>query len=196
MRNNNSHFQALLNYLTAIIRPVQLHYQLVSERIVRRKIMRQNNLQISSKFEQLIHNIHEKEKELKIHMQLQLGLETVYQLMGTSILLNYAYSDTKTNQGLTALFEQGEFSFMAVTLSSELVVGILLVMNLLSFIKAHYNGFVEGYALNYKFAGIILLLTSIICGVLVRIMSTTLFFSPSLGLFNLLRHYQGILIIQ
>ena len=180
--------------MKVIIQPVQLQYQLIADKAVKQKMLRQNNFQFSTKFEQLIHSIHEKEKELRIHIQLQLGLETVYQLMGTSILLNYAHSDTKSSQGLTSLFEHDTFTFMAVTLSSEFVIGILLAMNLFSFIKAHFNGFVEGYALNYSLSGKIMLLTFIICGGLIRIISATLYFSPSLGLFDLLHHYQGTML--
>ena len=132
-----------------------------------------------------------KEEEFGKHMRLQLSLETIFQLAGNVILLCYGYSHTRTTQGLAALFKEGTFVFMNVNLSSKFVLGILLVMNLATFIKVHFNGIVEGYSSNSKMAGKFMLVLSIFCGIVVRILSMTLYFSPTLGLLNLLHHYQS-----
>ena len=80
---------------------------------------------------------------------------------------------------------------MGLSLPSEVVIAFLLAVNLLSFINVHINGTVEGYASNYELLGKFTILLGIICAVFVRIASIVLYFSTSLGLFDLLRHYQG-----
>ena len=80
---------------------------------------------------------------------------------------------------------------MGFSIPPELVIAILLAINFLSFIKVQMNGMIEGYASNYHTLGKVMLLVSIICAILVGICSMTLYFSPSLGLFDLLHHFQG-----
>ena len=80
---------------------------------------------------------------------------------------------------------------MGFSLPPELVIGALLAINLLSFIKVQMNGMIEGYASNYSILGKVGLLITVICAALVRITSMTLYFSTTLGLFDLLRHFQG-----
>ena len=58
-------------------------------------------------------------------------------------------------------------------------------------VKYHYRGLVEGYGSDYKFFGKLLVLCTIICGIMVKVMSCVMYFAPVLGLFNLLHHYQG-----
>ena len=80
---------------------------------------------------------------------------------------------------------------MGISLPTELVIGTLLAINFLGFIKVQLNRMIEGYASNYSILGKVMLLISIICATLVRIASMTLYFSTTLGLFDLLTHYQG-----
>ena len=82
-----------------------------------------------------------------------------------------------------------DIDFMGFSLPPELVIGAAI--NFMSFIKVQMNGMIEGYASNYQTLGKVMLLVSIICAILVRICSMTLYFSPSLGLFDLLHHFQG-----
>ena len=131
------------------------------------------------------------ERDLTKHNQVQLGFETIYQLIGTSILICYANSDTKTRQGLTAFFEEQNYSIMGFTLTSEVVITILLALNLFSIIKAHFTGIIAGYASNYQSVGKFMILLCITLNSIVRVWSIILYFSPVLGLFNLLNHYQG-----
>ena len=179
------------NVITAVIKSIQLHYQLVTAKFIRLQIIRQNDLSFAKQFEELCRKIENLESALKNHIQLQLGFETVYQLMGTNILLFYAYSNTKTRQGLTALFEHEPFSILGIDLSPSHVVALLLALNLLSFVKAQVSGIVDGYVSNYSFFGKGLIILAVLCSCIVGIMSKTLFFAPILGLFNLLHHYQG-----
>ena len=108
-----------------------------------------------------------------------------------SSLLFFAYSKTRARQGLSSLFVSETDVFRGLSLPSELLIALLLIINLLSFIKVQMNGRIEGFASNYSFTGKTIIMLGIICGALVRIASMTLFFSTNLGLFDLLHHYQG-----
>ena len=149
-------------------------------------MLRLTDKSYAPEFEEIVWMIKELEAKLTKHIRLQVGLETTYQTIGNAILFFYASSSTKTRQGLAALFQEDAFSFLGLTLKSETVVAILLVLNLLSLIRAHFQGFID-YSLFGKFLGFV----TIMCATIVRIMSCVFYFTPALGLFDLLRHYQS-----
>ena len=95
------------------------------------------------------------------------------------------------NQGLTAFFETGSIDIMGLHITPKIFIVVLLVMNMVGYIKAHFSGMVVGYASNYNSFSKFLLLLSIFCCSIVQIWSKILYFSPALGLFDLLHHYQG-----
>ena len=71
-----------------------------------------------------------------------------------------------------------------------------MAMNLASFINVHTNGILQGYSSNNNLVGKLMLMLCIFCGSLIRIASMILYFAPTLGLFNLLPHYQGRLLFE
>ena len=87
---------------------------------------------------------------------------------------------------------QDKIVILSIPLSSKFVLGVLMAMNLASFINVHTNGILQGYSSNNNLVGKLMLMLCIFCGSLIRIASMTLYFSPTLGLFNLLHHYQGM----
>ena len=120
------------------------------------------------------------------------GIMAFSQLVLNLILSVYATSLTRTTQELVALFKANNFMFMNMEIPSILILAVSLTLNILSFCNVYFSGFTNGYGSNCKFVGKMLLMLSIISGSCVRIFSITLYFSPTLGLFNLLHHYQGI----
>ena len=149
-----------------------------------------NDQTMAPSFQEIVMKIQCLEKEVLMHTRLQLGLETIFQMTANAILLLYARSTTRARQGLTSLFDKG-IDFMGFYLPPELVIGLLLAINLMSFIKVQMNGMIEGYASNYSILGKVVMLLNVICSTMVRIASMTLYFSTTLGLFDLLGHYQG-----
>ena len=181
---------------TAIIQPIQLQYELIATRLIKKKLLLMDDVKMAPNFKELVVRIRFLEEQLIRHSRLQLGLETMFQVTGNSILLFFAYSKTRARQGLSKIFDSdtnilGEFSWLEFSLPSELIIAFLLILNLLCFVKVQMNGTIEGFVSNYSFMGKIMILLGIICGALVRIASMTLFFSTNLGLFDLLHHYQG-----
>ena len=184
-------WNVLLNILTSAVQPIILHHQLVVAKVVRVRLLKQNDLALSPCYYEVCSRIKRKQEALSKQTRLQLSIETTFQLVGDVILLLYGYSATRTTQGLASMFMQPMVVIIGIPLSSEVVLGLLLAMNLASFINVHINGILEGYSSNNSIAGRSMLTLSILCGSLVRVASMTLYFSPTLGLFNLLHHYQG-----
>ena len=159
-------------------------------KLVKQKLLILNDVTMAPNFEEVVVKIKCLEEEIVRHTRLQLGLETIFQVTANAILLLYAQTSTRARQGLSSLFDK-YIDFMGFSLPPELVIGALLAINLMSFIKVQMNGMTEGYASNYSILGKVVLLITIICAALIRISSMTLYFSTALGLFDLLRHYQG-----
>ena len=181
----------IIHILTAVIRPIILQYQLTVSKFMRTRILKQKDLSLASSWEKVCAKIKTQEKELYYQARLQLGLETIFQLAGNVVLLCYGFSETKTSQELAALFKQDNKTVWNITFSSNFILGVLLAMNLITFVRVNFRCIVEGYGSNCKIIGKMLLLTCIAIGSLIRISSMTLYFAPTLGLYNLTRHYQG-----
>ena len=181
----------MLDVFTAIIQPIQLQYELVATRLIKKKLLFMDNAKMAPNFEEVVMRIKFLEEQMIRHSKLQLGLETIFQVTGNVILLFFAYSKTRGRQGLSSLFQSDTDIFSGFSLPSELLIALLLLFNLLSFVKVQMNGIIQGFASNYSFIGKTMILLSIICAALVRTGSMTLYFSTNLGLFDLLHHWQG-----
>ena len=90
----------LFSILTTATDPIQLHCQLVSMKYIRQKILAWKCLVFASYFEEISRRIEKIESQISMHTQRQQGFETIFQLIGTSVLTFYALSKTKTSQGL------------------------------------------------------------------------------------------------
>jgi hypothetical protein len=182
----------VFNVLTAIVKPLILHHRLTVAKFARMKILEQNDMKLALRYNEICTAIQKIQNELNKHARLQLSIETIYQLAGSIILLCLGNSHTRTTQGLSAMFMQDEIVLMNIKISSNFVLGTFMAMNLTSFVKVHINGIVQEYSSNTKMAGKLMLILSILLGSLIRISSILLYFSPILGLFQLLHHYQGM----
>ena len=134
------------------------------------------------------------------HIKLELGWETIFQLSGQLILLALAYTETPTNEGLKTVFKekpiQEENFIMEVNTAIDVPIQtqILLVASVLfsfkSCITSHLkvlSAYREHFPLTSKFmAG---LFGFFACST--RVLAFIIYFTPALGLFNLLRHSQS-----
>ena len=125
--------------LTAVVKPLILHHRLTVAKIVRVKILKQNDMALASKYNEICTTIQSTQNELYRHARLHLSIETIYQLAGSIILLCLGYSHTRTTQGLSAMFMQDEIVIMNITISSNFVLGTFMAMNLTSFVSVHFN---------------------------------------------------------
>ena len=129
----------------------------------------------------------EKEKlkrSLNMHVKLELGLETVYQLAGQLILLILSYTETPTQNGLKTIFNEGQ-DFWTLFL---LILSIFL--SFYSCISSHWKALTacrEHFPFKSRF------ISALYClfGCLTRVTAIIMFFAGPLGLFDLLRHLQA-----
>jgi phosphatidylserine synthase len=122
------------------------------------------------------------------HKRYLLGTEAIYQLVGTAMLVCYAVSQTRTSQSLVGLFEEN--SFIGLPVPTKVAVTLSLVWSLCSFTVAHIIG-IGGHRDYFPYSSRMILACAVLIASLVRVMTITLYFTPTLGLFNLLRHFQG-----
>jgi hypothetical protein len=194
LRNRIGHvsmMKFIFDYITVAFRPIILHYRLVQARIIRKEVIEQNKSEFAPKFETICRKIAMMKTELLEQTQLQMGFETNFQLIVSSTLICFAYSETKTHQGFAGLFQEDDVKCFGIHLSSIAIIVILMTLSMITFIKTHVNGLAEGYFTYYCLLGKCLLLLSIMLGCLIRIASIILYFTPILGLFDTLHHYQG-----
>ena len=123
-------------------------------------------------------------RTLNRHIKLELGLETVYQLVMTLTLLFLSYTDTPVEKGLKTVFNEG-----LEPLSISLLI-TSIVLSAISFTSSHckvLNVCREHFPLKSCLAASLYSL----CGLITRVVAIILYFTVPLGLFSLLRHWQA-----
>ena len=121
------------------------------------------------------------------HVKLELGLETVFQLFGSLLLLFNALSSTRTTDALNQVFN--DINDNNKTISTFILVASAC-WSFKSCLKAHLYGLGycrEHFPLQSK---AIAAIYAFFAGTK-RILTFIMFFAPPLGLFNLLRHLQA-----
>ena len=121
---------------------------------------------------------------LNKHINLELGLETVYQLTITLILLLLAYTESPVEKGLKMVFNEGlgALSFFLLSGSN--------ILSAKSFTSSHckvLNIGREHFPLTSRLAATFYSL----CGLITRVVAMIMYFAVPLGLFSLLRHWQA-----
>ena len=122
-------------------------------------------------------------RSLNRHFKLELGLETVYQLVITLILLLLSYTETPVEKGLKTVFNEG---------LGALPLFLLTASNILSaksFTSSHckvLNVCREHFPFTSRLAASLYSL----CGLITRVVAMMMYFTVPLGLFSLLKHWQ------
>ena len=147
----------LLGTLLAAFKPIRLYHELATAKFIRKRLICFSNISLAIGLRVEVKKIEKLEKELTKHIKVQQGLETVFQITINTILVSYAYSSTKTRQGLAAVFTQDALVFMGIKISPEIIIAVLLSLNSLSLIRTHMSGFTLGYGSNYSLLGKLLL---------------------------------------
>ena len=126
----------------------------------------------------------ELKQSLNIHVKLELGLETIYQLSGQLILLFLAYTETPTQNGLKTIFNDGldPWNF------TLLITSIILSFN--GCISSHCKALMACRE-HFPFKTRLIASLYSLIGCIVRVCAIVMFFAGPLGLFSLLRHLQA-----
>ena len=132
----------------------------------------------------LILEREELKKDLYLLIKLELGLETVYQLAGQTILLLMAYSETSTQSGLKTMFK------VLLDWRGLLLITASILISFYSCITSHWKALT---ACREYFPAKSRIISSFysLFGCLTRVTAIIMFFTVPLGLFSLLRHHQG-----
>ena len=121
---------------------------------------------------------------LNHHLKLELGLETVYQLVITLILLLLSYTDTPVEKGLKTIFNKGLGALPLFLLTAK------NILSAKSFTTSHckaLNVCREHFPLTSRLAATMFSL----CGLITRVVAMIMYFTVPLGLFSLLKHWQA-----
>ena len=123
-------------------------------------------------------------RTLNCHIKLDLGLETVYQLAITLILLFLSYTKTPVEKSLKAVFNEG-----LEPLSISLLIAST-VLSAISFASSHCKG-LNVCREHFPFMSRLVASLYSLCGLITRVVAMIMYFTVPLGLFSLLRHWQG-----
>ena len=134
-------------------------------------------------------DLYKQKSKLNYHLRntikLELGIETIYQLTLQLILLLIAKSETRTSEAFDVVFKN-DFSKWTIIVS-------LILSTSWSFISCSL-AHIKGLMTNRNYFPIV---SKIIAGlgamisIIKRVSCIIIFFTPPLGLFNLLRHLQA-----
>ena len=141
-------------------------------------------LKLTPNDESLILAKEQMKRNLNMHVKLELGLETIYQMAGQLILLFMAYTETPTQSGLKSIFHKGRGTWPIILLVSS------IILSFYSCIASHWKALTacrEYFPFKSRF------ISGLYClfGCLTRVTAIIMFFAGPLGLFNLLQHLQG-----
>ena len=137
------------------------------------------------KSKDLLQQFDEIHFHLSIHTKLELGLETILQSCLQLTLLFYATSETRTTEGLSEIFGN--------EVEKESTLALLVLSTIWSFISnvlSHIQG-LSSKRRHFPIMSKIVVAAYSFFSITTRVMAIVIFFSPSLGLFNLLQHWKG-----
>ena len=178
-------FCYMVDQLFWLFHPIFISFQLTYSQIKIEMMLGQKNVN----GEVFTRNIERKEKlflYLKNYKKMELNIETIFQMTGKIILLALVWSETRTSHGLLTVFENKD----VFNIPAELFIALSVMFSFVTFTFAQTAG-IAGRRVYFPIASRLLIGFSALFSCLIRVMCFVLFFSPCLGLWNLLRHYQG-----
>ena len=89
------------------------------------------------------------------------------------------------------MFQEDDKNTFGFIIDARYIMALSFLWSLYSFTTSHVTG-LTGHRDYFPFSSKSLLLASVLCATLNRVITTQIFFTPPLGLFDILRHYQGM----
>ena len=139
---------------------------------------------------------------LRAFKKCELGLETVFQICGQTLLALYSITMTKTTEGLAELFAENPEEKLSGVIASEstkvfeskeFTLAFLILSTLWSCITCVKTSvaFISLKREYFPSTAKILAHIFVFCSLMRRVLCIVMYFSVPLGLFNLLRHAQS-----
>jgi len=180
-------FCYFIDQLLWAFHPILLSIQVAYLQIRKEMLLELNDInggdyaQISEKQRQLLAYLH-------IYKKMELNLETIFQMSGKLVLLLFAWSETRTSQGLFSVLQQGNNTVFGIP--AEIVVFLSVLFSFATFSFAQTAG-IAGSRVYFPLKSRLILGLSSICACIKRVFTIIFYLTPSLGLWNILRHYQA-----
>ena len=129
--------------------------------------------------------------QLSRFLKTELSIETSMQICFSVLLLLFSKSETRTAQGLEAIFDGSQYKILG------LPPEVFLVLNNIWSVISSSRAFVKGMSAtkdHFPMKAILVLGLYVLLSLFSKTFACVIYFTPCLGLFNLMRHYQGELL--
>ena len=139
--------------------------------------------------ETFVKNVQSQQKllgYLRLYKKLELNLEKIFQITGQVILIALVSSETRTSQGLLAVFAKKDL----FGIPADVFIVLSISFSFLTFAFGQTNG-IAGSRIYFPTSARLLIGCSALFCCFARVTVWVQYFSPCPGLWNLLRHYQG-----
>ena len=127
-------------------------------------------------------------KQVLEHYKINLGMKTLYAASLQILLLLLTRTKTPTTRGLESFFEKD--TFLGVNVNPDLILAISVSLSLKTCIFMHIKAVSMEKGI-FRMKAKIAVFAWAVFAIVRRIISVLAFFSPSLGLFSLLHHWQA-----
>ena len=121
-------------------------------------------------------------------MRTELCLETSLQILFSTLLLVFSRSITRTSEGLEEIFDDADSKVYGIP--PELFIILNSIWSLYSCWKAYVLG-ISSSKDHFPMKSYLVIGAFIVLSVTIKCFTTLHYLAPCLGLFNLLRHFQG-----
>ena len=162
---------------------LKLQHQIIQKK--REKLLEMQNKYLVSEFNKLSSLLQKMEIHKKKMIKTDIAFEVAHQMFINLVLVLFSTSDTRTETGLEALFNQeGEDEYLGV---SNLTIFIIsTIASFFSFLKL----FTTAHANTWQWKAKLLVALYGFISLAMRLQAMLVYFMPSLGLLDCLRHYQ------
>ena len=132
-------------------------------------------------------------KQTAEFIKTELCIELTLQMTFSVLILAFLNSETRVEQGLEAIFEVSKVEIFGLSIPSK----VIIVLNIAWGFISCWKSFLRGMATtkdHFPGPSEYLLGLHVALSVTIRCTNTIMFFAPTLGLLDLLRHFQGEII--
>ena len=182
----NLNYHPFVNFLLALIMLPILPFVLIVYEFTTGKELSFNWVE----YERLLENYRRIRKQVSQYIKIELCIELSLQITLSSLMLAFTSSETRTEQGLEAIFQDSKVEIFGISIPPAVFIALNMAWSLYSCWKAFVRG-MSATKDHFPSTSTYALGAYVVVSVAIRCGNTLIFLAPSLGLFDLLRHYQG-----
>ena len=144
-----------------------------------------------TEYKTLLENYKRIRTQVSQFIKIELCIELALQITLSSLMLAFTGSETRSEQGLEAIFQDSEgIEIFGISIPPAVFIVLNMVWSLYSCWKAFVRG-MSATKDHFPSTSTYILGAYVVLSVAIRCVNAMIFLAPSLGLFDLLRHYQG-----